>query len=238
MPPETDAPTTETPETPVAVATTPGLPNTPEARTPTGELKDGLSAPPKTPPTTGETKSTESTKPEEPKPGDAKVIPGAPEKYEFKDIPDGFEITPDAEDFMRKNGFSQEQADNAVKFYVKKLQEAAEGPHKLWKAEQDKWLGEIIKDPEYKGDLEGIKSTISKFIDQVNNPRLATEMREAMNFTGAGNNPAFVKFMYRMAEQYTEGGHVGANGPSPHGQRAPGTAERPSAARSMYPNLS
>lgn len=229
MPPETEETTTETP---VTAPTTPGLPNTPEARLPTGELKDGLSAP-KT--TDGETKSTE---PPAPKAEEPKVIPGAPEKYEFKNLPDGFEVTPDAEDFFKKSGFSQAQADEAIKFYVKKLEDVAKGPYEQWKTMQEEWLGKVKADPEYKGNLDNVRSTISKFLDQVNDPKIASDMREAMDFTGAGNNPAFVKFMYRMAANFTEGAHVKANGPSPHGQRAPGEGERPSAARSLYPNLS
>jgi hypothetical protein len=103
---------------------------------------------------------------------------------------------------------------------------------------QEDWMSKVKADPEYKGNLDNVRSTISKFLDQVNDTKVAAEMREAMDFTGAGNNPAFVKFMYRMAANFTEGPHVKANGPSPHGQRAPGESERPSAARSLYPNLS
>jgi hypothetical protein len=228
MPPEAETPITETPPSPTPT-------NSPEARLPTGELKSDLSTPTPEP---GPTKSTEPTK-AEPKSEDKPITGGtAPEKYEFKSLPDGFEITPEAEEFFKKNSFTQEQANNAVEYYVKKLEEAAKGPYEQWKSLQEEWVGKVKADPEYKGNLDNVRSTISKFLDQVGDPKIAEEMREAMDFTGAGNNPAFVKFMYRMAANFTEGAHVSGNGPSPHGQRAPGTSERPSAAKSMYPNLS
>jgi hypothetical protein len=58
-----------------------------------------------------------------------------------------------------------------------------------------------------------------------------------MDYTGAGNNPAFIKAFWKMAQALTEGGHVAGTGPAPIGQKPPGAAERPTAAKALYPNL-
>lgn len=250
MPPETSEVTNETPTTPQAIAG-----NSPEARNPDGSMKDGLSGQPmetKEPPkpeTPGETKSTPTTS--ESKPGETKpsllnqkdeakpdsIATGAPEKYEFKDLPSGFEVTEKAQDFFKSNQMSQAQADAAIKFYHELATEAQQAPFKLWQDMNDGWVKEVTADPEYKGDIGNVKATISKFVDSIEDRALADSLREAMDLTGAGNNPAFVKFMFRMGQRLTEGKHVAASGPSAFGQRAPGTGERPTAAHSLYPRL-
>ena len=65
---------------------------------------------------------------------------------------------------------------------------------------------------------------------------LAAEFRKAMDVTGAGNNPAFIRAFYKLAQKVTEG-HIVTNGkPSPLGQTAPDAAPK-SASGTFYPNL-
>jgi hypothetical protein len=244
MPPETPE---VTPETPTA-STTPG--NSPEARTPAGELKDGLSpvkeALATEPTKNGETKSTPTSNEgkslinqdgEAPK-EEAKKAEGPPEKYEFKDLPEGFEVPEAAQERFKKNGLTQEQANDMVQFHKELLEEAQKAPFSVWKEMNDGWVADVQKDPEYKGNLTNVRANISKFIDGIGDAGLAESFREAMDLTGAGNNPAFVKFMFRMAQQFNEGTHVAGNGPSRFGQLAPGSTDRPTPARALYPNLS
>lgn len=254
MPPEMSEQTNET----GAQVVSSMLGNSPEARNPDGSMKEAPSATPEAKPAEtkpeakpGETKSTppsSETKPSEgAKPSllnakDGEKAPesiatGAPENYEFKDLPQGFEVTDAAKAFFKDAQMSQAQADKAVKFYQDLAKEAAEAPFKLWDKMNSDWVKQVESDQEYKGDMTNVRSTIAKFVDSIGDAKLATDLREAMDMTGAGNHPAFVKFMFRMAQQFTEGKHVPAGGPSPHGQRAPGTSERPSAAHALFPNL-
>lgn len=238
MPPET-AETTQTTET------TQVQPNSTEARTATGELKDGLSGS-KTPETSGETKSTDPTKqtllnrdqPGEKSESEKKIEAkaGTPEKYEFKGLPEGLEVPDEVTNMFKEQGLSNDGAQKLVDFYVKKSQEAAQAPFEYWKKMNEDWLGKIQADPEYKGDMKNVTSSISKFIDSIGDPALVKEFREGMDLTGAGNHPAFVKFMFRLAQQLNEGTYVKPGGASPFGQGA-GAGSRPSAAKALFPGL-
>lgn len=241
MPPETPQVTPETPATPQP-SVVPG--NSPEARNPDGSLKDGLTTaaaetkPAETKPD-GETKSTGNTllNNGEKKPEEKPKAEGVPEKYEFTGLPEGLTVPDDVTTMFKEKGFSQEQAQSAVDYYVKKSQEAAETPAKFWQETNDDWRAEIEKDPEYKGDMQALNTSVSRLLDSLGDAKLVKDFREAMDFTGAGNNPAFAKVMFRLSQQLNEGSYVRPGGPSPHGQRAPGVDERPSVAKSLFPGL-
>lgn len=164
--------------------------------------------------------------------------PGAPEKYEFK-APEGFTLdekaVEDATKVFKELGLPQEGAQKLIDLYVAKANEAAQAPYDLWKETQEKWVGEIKADPEIGGKLDQVRAATSKVIDSLG-PKLAGEFREAMEFTGAGNNPAFVKAFYSLAQRLTEGGHVTGSGPSKQSQSTTGQAV-PSAAEAIYPHL-
>jgi len=130
---------------------------------------------------------------------------------------------------------SQEQGQKLVDFYTAKTAESANEPYKVWQETQEQWVKEVKADREIGHKLNEVKTTISRAIDGLNDPKLASAFREAMDFTGAGNNPAFIKAFYKLAQMVTEGGHVAGSGPSTASQRRAG--EVPSAAQAMYPNL-
>ena len=130
---------------------------------------------------------------------------------------------------------SQTQAQSLVDFYTAKTSEAVNEPYKFWQETQEKWVKEVKSDPQLGPRLDEVKTTISKAIDGMGDPKLAQSFREAMDYTGAGNNPAFIRTFWKLAQMVTEGQHVSGNGPSAAGQRRQG--ETPSAARAMYPNL-
>jgi hypothetical protein len=130
---------------------------------------------------------------------------------------------------------SQAQAQQLVDFYTAKTTESANQPYQVWQETQENWVKEVKADPVLGPRLNEVKTTISRAIDALGDPKLAQGFREAMDYTGAGNNPAFIKAFYKLAQMVTEGGHVAGGGPSPQGQRRAG--EMPSAAQAMYPNL-
>lgn len=228
------------------------LANDPAARSPTGEILDQKGTP-----LTPETKTEPETKVEpevktepEVKEGDTLLTKkdelekkpdasSAPEKYEPFKVPDGFTLSEpiavEAGTLFKELNLSQDQAQKLIDFHAAKTREAAEAPGKLWADTQEEWVKAVRADPEIGSKLPVVKQTIAKAIDSLPAP-LAAEFRQAMDYTGAGNNPAFIKAFYKFATQLTEGGHVSGGGPSKFGQSAP--SERPgSLAAAMYPTL-
>ena len=219
---------------------------TPEgvARTPTGEIATQTQTT-----GTGTTPQTSTTPTDTPslanQPGEslANQKPategGAPEAYATWNVPEGFQldetVSKEIGGIFKGLNLSQEAGQKLVDFYTAKTAESANEPYKVWQETQEQWVKEVKADREIGHKLNEVKTTISRAIDGLNDPKLAASFREAMDFTGAGNNPAFIKAFYKLAQMVTEGGHVAGSGPSPASQRRAG--ETPSAARAMYPNL-
>lgn len=172
---------------------------------------------------------------------DEKSIPGAPEKYEDFKVPEGYEldkgVAEEAGKLFKGMGLNQAQAQELVNFYTKQTTEAAEQPFKAMIEMRQEWRKEITNDPQIGHKLPQVKADISKMVDSLE-PKLAASFREAMDLTGAGDNPAFIRAFAKLAERFTEGKHVEGKGPSPLGQTAPGTSAKPSLASALYPNLS
>jgi antitoxin component of RelBE/YafQ-DinJ toxin-antitoxin module len=164
---------------------------------------------------------------------------GAPETYgEFK-VPEGYtldeDVTKEATGIFKEMNLSQSQAQKLVDFYVGKTNEAVNAPYEAWRQTQQEWVKQVKNDPVIGPRLSEVTNTISRAIDGLGDAKLAQEFRQAMDYTGAGNNPAFIRAFYKLAQKVTEGGHVQGRGPSELGQRRQG--EVPSAAAAMYPNL-
>lgn len=136
---------------------------------------------------------------------------------------------------FRKHGLPQTAAQELVDFYIAKTQEAHEAPFKAMVAMREAWRTEVKSDPAIGPRLDAVRTTISKAIDTLG-PDLAPAFRQAMDLTGAGDNPAFIRAFAKFAERLTEGSHVAGTGPAAAGQARPGS--RPaSAAQALYPNL-
>ena len=142
----------------------------------------------------------------------------------------------EVDSLFREIGLDQPSAQKLMDFYIAKSNEAAEAPFNLWTETQKQWVDEIKADPVIGKRLPEVKATVSRAIDGLGDPKLAAEFRQAMDITGAGNNPAFVRAFYRLAQQVTEGHHVSGKGPSEAGQQAPDAKPR-TAATTLYPNL-
>jgi len=226
------------------------LANSTEARTETGELKSVASQ------STESTTSTETTTPgtqsttQASTDGDKSLLNdgsakteepvGAPEKYTDFKVPDGFELKPDvveeASKLFKGLNLSQDQAQSLIDFYTAKNTEAANAPYELYANMRKDWQDKVKADPEIGGRLDHVKETVSRALDSLGDAKLASEFREAMDLTGAGDHPAFIRAFYRMAQKLVEPRHVAGAGPSAAGQRSPG-ASRPNLASAMFPNL-
>ena len=241
----------------VTQATEAPLANAPSARTADGTIVDqsatvkpaATTQPATTPPTTPAVSPPPSTASEPPAADKSlaaqtdKTAPaGAPEKYEPFKAPEGYEIdeklSTEASATFKELGLSQDQAQKLMDVYFKTTAEAEQAPYKLYEETRGKWRDEVVKNPTL-GDgtnlLPAVKATIGRAIDSLP-ADLARDFRAAMDLTGAGDNPAFIKAFHALAQRVTEGTTVRGGNPSEFGQQRPGAAPK-SAAAALYPNL-
>jgi hypothetical protein len=144
--------------------------------------------------------------------------PGPPKdgKYETFKLPEGVELDAtalaDASKFMAEElKLPQDRAQALVDFHVKALQTEAEAPYRLWEKTQRDWQEEVKADPVIGGDnLPNVKVRIAKLLDEFGDPKV----KEALAYTGAGNNPAIIRTFYKLAEKLTEGTFVPSGGAS------------------------
>lgn len=220
--------------------------NETEARLPDGTLKD-QSQPPEqqTPNTNSEIKTEPEQKPEvkaevkpETKP---EVKAGAPEQYEAFKLPEGVELKPDtltsAQELFKGLGLTQEAAQSLVDFHTKQMTEAANAPVNAYNEMREGWKTAAKADPEIGPKQAKIQENLGKAFDTLGNPKLVADFKEAMNLTGVGDHPAFIKVLNTWAQSIIEPGNVRGSGPSEHGQNDKGQNQRPSVAQGMYPNL-
>jgi len=123
--------------------------------------------------------------------------------------------------------------------------DAAKAPADDYAATRAAWQAEVLADTDIKTyaldgktGLDAVKIDIGRALSALGDTTLEASFRQAMNITGAGDHPAFVKAFWRLAQKVGEGKHVSGAGPSSAGQRAPGATDRPSPARALYPNNS
>lgn len=222
------------------------LPNSEEARTPTGEIKtpEAKTTPEtkkeETPPITNESKSAESEKGETLLTKKEEAAPAkAPEKYEAYKLPEGFEMnetqTTEVNKLFKDLNLPQEAAQKLVDYYAKASADAAKANADLYESTRKGWRDSVLADTELGGKINEVKATVSSALDTLGDAKLAGEFRAAMDLTGAGDHPAFVKAFYKLAQKLTEGKPVDAGKPSTEGQRRPGAPQ--TAAHALYPNL-
>lgn len=221
MPPETETTTTPEPATP----------------------------PPATEPTTSSATTTTEATTAEAKPATATSLlneaptpAGAPDTYANWNLPEGWTldegVKTQVNDLFKELNLSQEGGQKALDFYIKQTEDAAQQPYKLYEAMRQGWRDEISRDPVIGGKLDQVKQTVGRALNVLGDTKLAQSFREAMDLTGAGDNPAFIRVLYALAQRVTESSHVVGNGPAPTGQGNRPSTGRPSMAQAMYPDLS
>ena len=219
----------------------------PPAQAPDGTLLN-QQATPQTPTDSSPTTPVQETKPETPPAKPEAKDPallnakpeGAPEKYSDFTLPEGLTLKPEvlaeAQTLFKGMNLSQDAAQSLLDFHAKQMAEIAQAPIKAVTDTKAAWESEVRaafgKDIEPGGR---VNVAIARVIDAM--PKdVGPAFREAMDFTLAGSNPAFVKAMAWIADQFSEGTSVKGNGPSPLGQKSP-DAKPLTVAQAMYPNL-
>lgn len=206
-----------------------------------------VTKPTETKPEATETANTEivETKTEAKKEGETSLLnekkdeakPGVPEKYEFK-LPEGIKLDEatqaKASEVFKELGLSQEGSQKLLDFHVEQMKKAVDSSLNEVADMRKQWRDQVKSDPEIGKNLEGVKATCAKAIDALG-PAISKPFREAMDLTGAGDHPAFIKAFHALAKMVTEGTHVSGKNPSAEGQKIPGSV--PSAAHALYPNL-
>lgn len=123
---------------------------------------------------------------------------------EFK-LPEGVTADPDslkpATELFAETGLSQEQAQKFIDLAMARETAAAHRGVQAFVDLQNQWVSEIKADPDIGGDrLKASLASAGRAIDRLNVPGL----REALNFTGAGNHPAVVKAFVRLGQMISE----------------------------------
>jgi hypothetical protein len=172
--------------------------------------------------------------PGEKKEGEAATTANAePAEYAEFQLPEGVQVDEqkmaDFKAKAREAGLSQEQAQKLVDVHTNAIKAASDASTQLWYDTQKEWQQQVIKDPEIGGkNFEPMKETVAKAIDTVGGED-AQKIRQAFEYTGAGNNPDIIRFLYRLGKAIGEGGAVGGG--------MPAAVEQPkSAAERLYPN--
>lgn len=120
-------------------------------------------------------------------------------------------------------GLSKEGASKLVGLQAELAKQASEAGSKLWEETQSQWQDQVRADPEIGGTkLQENLGVIAKLLDSHGN----AEVRQAFDITGAGNNPAVIKFLIKVGKELGEGGPVSGR---------PGTAPSDPASI-LYPN--
>ena len=202
-------------------STTQPLANSAEARSTDGTILDQGTAPTAPAPAT-----TEAPSP----------VAGAPESYELGEGLDP-KLSESATAMFKDLNLPQAGAKKLVDFYNTQMKGVMEQSRKAYDDMRADWRDKVKADPELGPNLESkvlpaigrLKATLSE-ADR-------NAFSEVMNLTGAGDHPAVIKALYKMAQSVGEGTHVSGHGPSTEGQTAPGKSTRPSIAGALYPNL-
>jgi hypothetical protein len=110
-------------------------------------------------------------------------------------------------------GIEPEKAQKLIDTVAPKMKEAAEAPYNLWADTQEKWVSEIKADPVIGGaNMEKALAVAARAIETYGTP----ELRTALAFTGAGNNPAVIRWMHKVGLTLGEGKPVEAkSAPTP-----------------------
>lgn len=160
------------------------------------------------------------------------VAPAEPAPAQFSAdklvLPEGLDkADPALAEFSKlADGLPHAKAQELIDLYTKQQKSATDANAAAWNTLHEKWISEVKADPVIGGaNMPVVQQTIAKAIDQFGVPGL----KDALNLTGAGNNPAIIRTFYNMAKQLTEGGHVS-------GQPVPNAAK--STAELFYPTKS
>ena len=145
-----------------------------------------------------------------------------PVEYTEFTLPEGMSVDADALGQARalfsEARLPQEQAQKFIDLAVSRERAVAENGARAFVELQNKWVSEIKADPDIGGTkLQASLASAARAIDRLGVPGL----KEALDLTGAGNNPAVVKAFVRLGQMVSEDRFAPGNGAPPAAPRSP-----------------
>lgn len=146
-------------------------------------------------------------------------------------LPEGFTLS-EADmktfsEFASANKLSHENGEKLLAMHAGVVRATNEAAANHYRSTREGWVKEVKADKEIGGSqFENVRSTISKALDQYGDPGL----RAMLDMTGAGDHPALIRTMYRMAKALTENTKTPPAG-------VPASGQKKSGAQIMYPNM-
>lgn len=154
---------------------------------------------------------------------------GAPEAYEEFTIPEGMQADEQAmaefHEFARGLNLPQEQAQSLLEYHAKHVQQLFSEQVSEWEGIRKGWVDEVKKDPEIGGkafdeSMRHVAAAMKTFG--------SSELRQALDASGMGDNPELVRFFYRVGKLVSEPDFLNGTG---------GDAGERSAAKTLYPDM-
>ena len=162
--------------------------------------------------------------------GEADKKAGPPEKYEFK-LPDGVkvpdEVRSEYEGVFKELGLTQDQAQKLVDLQLKFEQKAAEQTKAQWATTHQEWIAAFKADKEIGGDEAAQKQSLAYAKKALASEFATPGFAEALEVTGAGNNPEVIRFLTRFGKAISDDKFVA-------GTSAPGAAKGSVPAKAFY----
>lgn len=178
---------------------TPSTDTTPSETTPP---IDGAVTPPVTPPVDGVLAPVEAA-PAEPVAEPAPKIPLTLSLPENSPLDAGYlaKFTEAAE----KAGLSQDDATAQLALVTEAITAKEQAQQAAYDKVQEDWKAAVFALPDMApSKREATEATLARFLEDTAGPD-AKEIREVLGMTGAGNNPAIVRWAISLSKQLTEG---------------------------------
>lgn len=154
-------------------------------------------------------------KPDGDKKPDEPAKPDEPIKYEPFKLPDGMTVNEaklgEFTEIAAAARIPQDVAQKLVDLYSSELKAISEGPMRAWTDLQNTWRDAVKNDPEIGGknldkNLAATKIGLKNLLGED-----AGKFFEALNITGAGNNPDIVRGLFKAASPHAPASPVGGS---------------------------
>lgn len=169
-------------------------------------------------------------KPADDKPVDPPVDDKPIEYTDFK-VPEGLALDADKlgafKEIAAASKMPQDVAQKLVDLYTADVKALSEAPMRAWTEMQNQWQEAVRNDPVIGGanldkNLAATKAGLNNLLGED-----APKFFEALNFTGAGNNPDIIRGLFKAAQPHAPATPVAGS---------PGKATK-SAGSTLYPNM-
>ena len=127
-----------------------------------------------------------------------------PEELEFT-VPEGMEVNEplmaEFTELAKELGITQEVGQKLIDLQTASEQKRAEEGTQAWNDMQASWVDTAKADKEYGGtEMNANLAIAKKTIDQFGTP----ELKEMLDFTGAGNHPEIIRLFYRVGKAISD----------------------------------